>query len=257
MTEGPRNKAERLAIAGAVAPSVRAGAASARERRVGRLDSDGNVVGYTTLAEVQRALLERDRIEFDVDAERPARLVCPECGGLMVAKRKGKERRRCDACTHPRCLTCGKRARSIKNQGTRETYVCWSCTAKSLRASAKAPTYATCSDCGAQKARSSGQRCRPCASAAMAAVIRHRCEDCSKPMKRRRAGRCLCLPCAHRRIAAMRKATARPRASCATCGAELGRGAMAPSAVKKRAGKPPQCGACRRARVARQRKEAA
>lgn len=236
--DGKLNRAERLAAAGAVAPTLRNQDEKARSRRVARIDSDGNVVGYTTLEEVQKALIRRDLVEFDVSGgERPSRLVCPECGSVMLAKRKGKERSRCDACTHPRCLGCGVRARSIKPAGTRDSYQCNACVLKDRRSAAKEPTFAVCADCGADKARSSSQRCRDCASRAMRETVRHRCEGCSKPMSRKRGGRCVCLKCAH---AARRVALP----TCA-CGAPMHRGAFCPSAIAKRNGKPPTCGACR------------
>lgn len=49
---GPRNKAERLMVPSAVAPTLRAHAERAAGRRVTLLDPSGKVVGYTTVAEV-------------------------------------------------------------------------------------------------------------------------------------------------------------------------------------------------------------
>jgi hypothetical protein len=239
VAEEPKNLIERLSVAGAVAPVLRSQDEKTRTRRVTRVDADGNVVGYTTLEAVQKALLQRDRIEFDVaGGERPTRLICPECGGIMLAKKKGKERTRCDACTHPRCHACGTRARSIKPAGTRETYQCNACVLKKRREAATEPTFAVCADCGLEKTRSSSQRCRDCASRKMREVVRHRCEGCDKVMTRKRNGRCICLKCVH----AMRR---KPRPSCA-CGKTISRGAFAPSAVAKRNGKAPTCGSCRK-----------
>jgi hypothetical protein len=65
-TAVPMSKADRLAVAGVVAPFIREGATSYSLRRVARIDANGNVVGYTTLAAVQKVLLERHKIEIAV-----------------------------------------------------------------------------------------------------------------------------------------------------------------------------------------------
>lgn len=90
MTES-MNKAQRLAVAGVVAPHLREQSDKAAKRRVARVDKDGNVVGYTTLAEVQRALLERQKIELEViDGVRPKEIVCAQCGRADRVARTGK-----------------------------------------------------------------------------------------------------------------------------------------------------------------------
>ncbi len=75
------NKAERLALAAAVAPVLRGADAKAKNRRVALTDADGNVTGYTTLGEVQKSLLRRREIEIDVqDGKRPTEIACCFCG---------------------------------------------------------------------------------------------------------------------------------------------------------------------------------
>jgi len=74
---GPENRAERLALAGAVAPTLRA----AQERRIARVDADGNVVGYTTHKRLAESLLARQQIEIAVvEGVRPKTVMCEVCG---------------------------------------------------------------------------------------------------------------------------------------------------------------------------------
>lgn len=73
-------KAQRLALAAAVAPSLRKTAQVAGRRRVTRVDGDGNVVGYTTLGEVQAALLKKHGVEISVAEETNKEWVCIRCG---------------------------------------------------------------------------------------------------------------------------------------------------------------------------------
>lgn len=96
---GPRNKAERLALAGAVAPFLRDQSERAASRRVTRVDKDGNVVGYTTLAEVQQGLLRRHEIEIDVAPdERPREFFCQRCGLPSPMPERGAQPKHCSRC---------------------------------------------------------------------------------------------------------------------------------------------------------------
>ncbi len=81
MTDDERwTKAERLAVAGALAPHLR-DQGGRSTRRVALTDKDGNVTGYTTLAEVQKSLLRAREIELDVqDGVRPKVVLCQNCG---------------------------------------------------------------------------------------------------------------------------------------------------------------------------------
>lgn len=84
------NKAARLAVAGYVAPPLRSASPQTSQRRVARVDKDGNVVGYTTLAEVQRSLLARQDIELEVaEGVRPRAIVCRLCGKVVNVPNKG------------------------------------------------------------------------------------------------------------------------------------------------------------------------
>lgn len=83
------NKAQRLALAGAVAPVLRA--SPHKSRRVAVVNADGEIVGYRTLAEVQEKLLEAKKIELDVDDEtRPTVALCRVCSLPTQVKKKGK-----------------------------------------------------------------------------------------------------------------------------------------------------------------------
>lgn len=98
-----RSKAERLAVAGQIAPSLRA----APDRRVALTDAEGSVTGYTTLKEVQRQLLERAKIELEVEGRRPEHVLCKACGTFFRPKKQrgGCVPTFCNACKIgcPRC----------------------------------------------------------------------------------------------------------------------------------------------------------
>ncbi len=103
----PENKAERLALAGSIAPALREKAARTRERRVAIVDKEGNVTGYRALAAVQAELLARARVEIAVDdGVRPGRVLCEECGGLVKIGVTGVVPRRCRQCQHGYCAEC-------------------------------------------------------------------------------------------------------------------------------------------------------
>lgn len=137
------NKAERLAVAGAVAPSIR----SQELRRVARVDSEGNIVGYSTLAEVQASLLKRHEIEIEVtDGVRPKEWFCEKCG-LPCKVRHRQTVPRCERCTFLKCADCGKAfprcysAPSMQRRGHKEK-VCRPCMSK--RVAAAKPRCAVC-----------------------------------------------------------------------------------------------------------------
>lgn len=90
------NKAERLVIAGAVAPVLRDGAEKAR-RRIVKTHS-GRVV---TLADVQAGLLKAKKIELEVvEGKRPKEIICA-CGAVVrVPKTGGVVPKQCQRCMH-------------------------------------------------------------------------------------------------------------------------------------------------------------
>lgn len=90
--EGERlNKAERLAVAAAVAPSLRRADERTRQRRIARVDAEGKVTGYTTLGAVQDALLAKHAIEIDVQpGVRAKEIICETCGIPVKVPPKAK-----------------------------------------------------------------------------------------------------------------------------------------------------------------------
>ena len=99
---GPESRAERLALAGAVAPTLRA----AQERRIARVDADGNVVGYTTHKRLAESLLARQQIEIAVvEGVRPKTVMCEVCGLPAKVTKMGpitKGHKRCRDREHSR-----------------------------------------------------------------------------------------------------------------------------------------------------------
>lgn len=100
----PWSKADRLRVAGAVAPQLRGQTRRTACRRVGIVNADGVVVGYTSLADVQKALLERHRIEIDVvDGVTPSEIICEGCGVPLPYKPR---RKMCVRCRDGLCVDC-------------------------------------------------------------------------------------------------------------------------------------------------------
>ena len=186
-------KAERLAVAGAIAPRLRSQTESALRRRVSRVDINGNVVGFTTLAEVQKALLEKHKLEFDVfDGVKRTEIICelfglPERIGPMAVGKK-----RCDKCGIKRCPDCGKafpRSYAV-NKRASAVPVCKACRKRRWEDSLPA-----CSDCGKKIPRKAERPYRArwgddvplrCGGCSRVALIKPkpRCTGCGKEMPR-------------------------------------------------------------------------
>jgi len=139
------NKAQRLAVAAAVAPGLRSVSEKTASRRVAKVDKDGNIVGYTTLAEVQKALLEKQRIEFDVvEGVRPKEVVCQACGRIRKVDR-GPIPAVCRFGCDTRCSTVGCEGRisattAVRRALERKPRVCKQCALRALHAAAAAMT---------------------------------------------------------------------------------------------------------------------
>lgn len=104
-----KTKAERLQVAGAVAPVLR----SARRRPVILTGKDGAPVGVVDAKDVALSLLARSKIELSVDAdERPTVVFCETCGRGIVVGPKGKVPRVCPPRTHLCTAGCGRRVTS-------------------------------------------------------------------------------------------------------------------------------------------------
>lgn len=122
-------KAERLSVAGAVAPTLRSQSERTRTRVVKVYDqATGEVVRHATLADVQRGILETAKIELDVaDGKKKTKDVCRSCGGLMFMPKRGKPRLRCDACKFPPCRGCGVRPKQRSRGARAEHGYCRAC----------------------------------------------------------------------------------------------------------------------------------
>lgn len=108
--DGPANKAERLALAARVAPTLRDGAAKAKGRRVNitRGNSD-EVVRVGTLDEVISGVLATCKIEIDVaDGVRPTAIICEGCRLPTAVPERGRFHKRCPSCMVLRGRTDGE-----------------------------------------------------------------------------------------------------------------------------------------------------
>jgi hypothetical protein len=157
----PANRAERLALAGAVAPRVRSQSDRAAMRRVARVNAEGKIVGYTTLAEVQKALLERERIEMEtVDGVRPKGKICEQCGKPTRVGGSGKLPSICRDCRRRPCVDCGKRLSQGATYAAlkeKREMLCLLCTRRRKR---KPPSK--CVDCGKALGQRRSKRCALC-----------------------------------------------------------------------------------------------
>lgn len=246
----PWNKAARLGVAGVVVPRLRGQNPKSAHRRVARVDSEGKVVGYITLAELQESLLQQRAIEVEVvDGVRPPEYLCQACGRTSPAPEHGGEMPKlCAICRSPPCVDCDK---PIRNGGYQRSVRCRTCR---IKFQSKELALLNCSVCATELTRSasiswhnrdpSKARCRRCADAARAAPDLA-CTECGKPLGhsvRSRAAKqtvtSLCGACWRRR-------RTKPEPTCAGCGVSLPRKMMTPSAIARRRGSPPCCSTCR------------
>ncbi len=216
------NKAERLAVAGAVAPSLR----QARPRKIALVDKDGRVTGYTTSTEVAKSLLAAKKIELEVEeGVRPKEIFCEKCGKIVKTNRSGKLNRYCRKCLF--ICACGGRktgsavmcpaCRSCRYAG----YVC-ACGEKKVRKASRG-----CSTCRAKL--NEGRRC--CADCGSVVSVSTAC----KATRRGTIPRCL---------SCYKTALRNKHVILCACGAALNPKAMDPSRVSQRNGKTPVCRQC-------------
>lgn len=186
-------KAERLAVAAAVAPSLRAAPEEVRTRRVAIVDKDGNVVGYRALVDVQKEILKARAIELEVQPDtRPKTVVCVGCGKVVRTKPIGRLPERCQACVRGKCTKCGK---VLAVGRTRPSSKCRGCAGIAKR------KPSVCAVCGKAIARvrkskqSSVRRCLECVRRAKKPD--NRCMDCGARIARV-STRCLPHAASHR-----------------------------------------------------------
>ena len=236
------SKAERLMVAGSVAPSLRSTVDKNQFRRVTVVDRNdpSKIVGYTTLSKVQEAALETAKIEIAVDdGVRPKKIICRQCGKLASVSPKGVIPTLCLKCFRPKCILCGSKLSCPS--ATR----CLECT--HIERAKSAPK---CPKCGLRTNMWNTKGCSRC----LQLKERLRCSVCNDVMSKV-AGTPGAIA---RRNGAPPKCIACCRAPklvvlCA-CGVTLGIAAMSPRTVAKRKGAPPQCNKC--SRIARRKPRA-
>lgn len=217
MSDEPKmRKVDRLAVAAAVAPTIRGQSERTKNRRVAVVDKDGNVMRYTTLGEVQKAALETARIELAVqDGVRPRSRPCVRCGALVTVAKRGSIKKICDGCLYQACIACGRKL-------SRRARKCRHCAG-----TAKKPV-ARCALCGVHvgratvwsaKKRGVPTRCRACGLAARVLPPRQKlpprhtlCVDCGVEVPLRSRNRHVpprCMACGHRKSWETRRARVR------------------------------------------------
>ncbi len=103
------NKAERLELAAAVAPSLRSASAKTLARKVTLYDPEtGEVTGYTTGAEALKGLARIQELEHAVEeGVRPKAVVCKNCGRVIVVGHGGGIPSVCPLGCSRKCETAG------------------------------------------------------------------------------------------------------------------------------------------------------
>lgn len=173
------SKNERLIVAAAIAPVLRAMPAEKGNRRVAVVDKSGKVVGYRTLKEIQAKLLEAERIAIEVsDGVRPKEAPCCGCGVPVKLVVKGGKGPRA-VC--PRCQLCvcgvklGRSAYAparVRQRGGRRP-MCRTCQVKSPPVRAFLHAHVARKGRAPKLGRYKGVRLRASGSKPYGAVARH------------------------------------------------------------------------------------
>lgn len=153
-------------------------------RKVARVDADGKVVGYTSLSELQDAVLTRKQIELELlEGQRPKEVICTHCGHIIRVSQKGGHvptvcRDGCDRrCSTPGCThEIGHRQALNRARNNVAIAYCFACSnAPKAAASVASRKQNLASHCGHGHAftpentitKKSGSRaCRACHNAA-------------------------------------------------------------------------------------------
>ena len=135
-----RSKAERLAVAGAIAPVVRQNAEKLARRRV-RLwnQQTGEDGAFVSGLEAQKGIQATAEIEFDVQPQvRPKEVICTKCGRLFRASvsKNGYVQKTClgcrrpqETCANPSCSARPPRCAFLPSQLTQRGHEPWRCRA--------------------------------------------------------------------------------------------------------------------------------
>lgn len=223
-------KAERLIVAGVVAPSLRAAPESVRKRLVAVVDKDGTVVGYRALEDVQKDILRARAIELETqEGVRPKAVLCQKCGKSFRVKAKGAIGRFCAEHTEVTCA-CGKKLGM--NAARAGISRCGRCVRLKPRASCA---------CGIALSRTSTSqgitRCVKCAGEARRKRVRVACACGAKlGINADYKGSTQCRKC-------FLNEHTKPPVVC-SCGAKLSRGARSQGSTR--------CQSCARKQVAQQ-----
>jgi hypothetical protein len=180
------SKARRLAIAGAVAPSLRAGGS---KRKIVTVDTEGNPVRTLTAGEVALGLLKRADIELSTEAVAGGTRSCAGCSIPFTTR--ATNARFCDACKRGRCGICGEPCGCKRRylQAIKEGRIprCRAC-ANALR---RLPDL-NCVGCDkalshkaslAHRLKGSTPRCRECFVAESRAAQSRTCVECAGEIK--------------------------------------------------------------------------
>lgn len=100
---------DKLEATAIIAPMLRAGAKAASQRRLKRVDKDGNVVGEISFQELREGLAAQHGIEVDVKAEmREGSRGCLKCGELRKERFSRGNALWCRACKEvaSKCSRC-------------------------------------------------------------------------------------------------------------------------------------------------------
>jgi len=226
------NKAQRLALAADVAPSLRAQSERASKRVVKVYDqATGEVVRHATLADVQRGILETAKIELEVgDGKRPSVAFCELCGRALPVRQRGTVAKTCPPKNF--CVPC-----SVEGCSNKISRATWLNHGKQIG-------VGICFSCKVARAADDWR--------GMGDDERRRMNSRRKPVAKDR------LRAAQRKSVESRLSR-KPKASvaCADCLKTLGRHAMYASAVAARNGAPPRCQTCANRRLGEARRRGA
>lgn len=114
------NKAERLAIAGQIAPILRSQGDKSK-RKVKIVDKDGNIIGESTIGELQKQILKRAEIEFDVHEDKnPIYILCDICNKPIMFKTVTNNKGHSPKKRHPECYKEHRRLYSMHRRKQRD-----------------------------------------------------------------------------------------------------------------------------------------
>lgn len=188
--KGRLSKAHRLAIASAVAPTLRA---ARKPRTITTTDAEGNSVRTITDTELALSMLKRADIELSTDQPLGVK-PCETCKKPFRVKASNAVR--CETCRHGRCPDCSKPHVCLPKPGrSGKCRACWRAKrdADIKARPAKAPckscgadlwhakkhrVRARCVACGHRRKEPTSRACVECAKVVVGYTRRGRCQSC-------------------------------------------------------------------------------